>query len=202
MADLTSKAIGEMAKDPICGMVVPKERSIKREVGGRTYYFCSENCVRTFEVPEAELKSMKRRVTIALTGVLLLAIFRAAVFLGLAAGATILTWVPIPWLPWFTWGVWLFIITTPIMIFGGKGFFIGGWHAIKNRVANMDLLIALGTSTAYIYSAFVVFFPKVLPVEEKNVYLKVSAIILPLSFWKIYGRNNQEAEFCCYSQAP
>ncbi|NWF53155.1 MAG: heavy metal translocating P-type ATPase [Nitrospirae bacterium] len=168
----------DMAKDPICGMVIPKDRSIKREAGGRTYYFCSENCVRTFEAPEAELKSMKRRVTIALTGVLALAIFRAAVFLGLAAGATILTWVPIPWLPWFTWGIWLFIITTPIMIFGGKGFFIGAYHAIKNRVANMDFLIALGTSTAYIYSAFVVFFPGVLPVEEKNVYFEVSAIII------------------------
>src|SRR4030042_4614278 len=76
----------DMAKDPICGMVVPKERSIKREAAGRTYYFCSETCVRTFEAPEAELKSMKRRVTIALTGVVALAIFRAAVFLGLAAG--------------------------------------------------------------------------------------------------------------------
>ena len=170
--------MGEMAKDPICGMVVPKERSIKREAGGRAYYFCSENCVRTFEAPEAELKSMKRRVTIALTGVVALAIFRAAVFLGLAAGATVLTWVPIPWLPWFTWGVWLFLITTPIMIFGGKGFFLGAYHAIKKRVANMDLLIALGTSTAYVYSAFVVFFPGVLPVEEKNVYFEVSAIII------------------------
>src|SRR4030065_2257285 len=80
--------MGEMAKDPICGMVVPKERSIKREAGGRAYYFCSETCVRTFEAPEAELKSMKRRVTIALTGVVVLAIFRAAVFLGLAAGGT------------------------------------------------------------------------------------------------------------------
>jgi Cu+-exporting ATPase len=168
----------DMAKDPICGMVVPKERSIKREAAGRTYYFCSETCVRTFEAPEAELKSMKRRVTIALTGVVALAIFRAAVFLGLAAGATILTWVPIPFLPWFTWGVWLFIITTPIMIFGGKGFFVGAYHAIKKRVANMDLLIALGTSTAYVYSAFVVFFPGVLPVEEKNVYFEVSAIII------------------------
>ncbi len=168
----------EMAKDPICGMVIPKERSIKREAAGRTYYFCSETCVRTFEAPEAELKSMKRRVTIALTGVVALAIFRAAVFLGLAAGATVLTWVPIPWLPWFTWGVWLFIITTPIMIFGGKGFFLGAYHAIKKRVANMDLLIALGTSTAYVYSAFVVFFPGVLPVEEKNVYFEVSAIII------------------------
>ena len=178
MISATAKAIGEMAKDPICGMVIPKERSIKREVGGRAYYFCSENCVRTFEAPEAELKTMKRRVAIALTGVLALAIFRAAVFLGLAAGATVLTWVPVPWLPWFTWGVWLFIITTPIMIFGGKGFFIGAWHAVKNRVANMDLLIALGTSTAYLYSAFVVFFPGVLPVEEKNVYFEVSAIII------------------------
>ncbi len=168
----------EMAKDPICGMVIPKERSIKREAAGRAYYFCSETCVRTFEAPEAELKSMKRRVTIALTGVVALAIFRAAVFLGLAAGATILTWVPIPFLPWFTWGIWLFIITTPIMIFGGKGFFLGAYHAIKNRVANMDLLIALGTTTAYVYSAFVVFFPGVLPVEEKNVYFEVSAIII------------------------
>ncbi|HCC69008.1 MAG TPA: heavy metal translocating P-type ATPase [Nitrospiraceae bacterium] len=175
---LTSKALGEMAKDPICGMVIPKERSIKREVGGRTYNFCSENCVRTFEAPEAELKVMKRRVIIALTGVLVLAIFRAAAFLGLAAGVKILTWVPIPWLPWFTGGMWLFIITTPIMVFGGKGFFIGAYYAIKNRMANMDLLIAIGTSTAYIYSTFVVFFPGILPVEEKNVYFEVSAIII------------------------
>ncbi|MBA4348975.1 MAG: heavy metal translocating P-type ATPase, partial [Thermodesulfovibrio sp.] len=174
----TTKVTAEMAKDPVCGMVINKERSIKREIGGRTYYFCSEGCVRTFEAPEAELKSMKRRVAIALTGVLALAVLRAAVFLGLAAGATVLTWVPVPWLPWFTWGVWLFIITTPIMIFGGKGFFIGAYQAIKDRVANMDLLIALGTSTAYIYSAFVVFFPGVLPVHEKNVYFEVSAIII------------------------
>lgn len=168
----------EMAKDPICGMVIPKERALKREVGGKTYYFCSESCVKTFEAPEAELKSMKRRVTIALTGVLVLAILRAAVFLGLAAGATVLTWVPFSWLPWFTWGVWLFIITTPIMIFGGRDFFVGAWHAIKSRSANMDLLIALGTSTAYLYSAFIVFFPGVLPGEEKNVYFDVAAIII------------------------
>jgi Cu+-exporting ATPase len=58
-----------MAKDPVCGMVIPKDRSIKREVGGRTYYFCSENCLRTFEAPEAELKIMKRRIAITLTGV-------------------------------------------------------------------------------------------------------------------------------------
>ena len=158
-------------------------------VGGREYYFCSETCVKTFEAPEAELKDMKRRVTIALTGVLALAVFRAALFLGLAAGATVLTWVPFSFLPWFNAGVWLFIITTPIMIFGGKGFFIGAYQAIKQRVANMDLLIALGTSTAYLYSAFVVFFPGVLPVEEKNVYFDVSAIIIA---FVLFGKYMEE----------
>ena len=182
-------ATGEMAKDPICGMVVPKDRSIKRVVGGREYYFCSESCVKTFEAPEAELKDMKKRVTIALTGVLALAVFRAAIFLGLAAGATVLTWVPFSFLPWFNAGVWLFIITTPIIIFGGKGFFIGAYQAVKQRVANMDLLIALGTSTAYVYSAFVVFFPKVLPVEEKNVYFDVSAIIIA---FVLFGKYMEE----------
>jgi Cu+-exporting ATPase len=178
-----------MAKDPICGMVVPKDRSIKRVVGGREYYFCSETCVKTFEAPEAELKDMKRRVTIALTGVLALAVFRAALFLGLAAGATVLTWVPFSFLPWFNAGVWLFIITTPIMIFGGKGFFIGAYQAVKQRVANMDLLIALGTSTAYLYSAFIVFFPSVLPGEEKNVYFDVSAIIIA---FVLFGKYMEE----------
>src|SRR4030066_437628 len=186
---MVSAGVTGMAKDPICGMVIPKERSIKRDMGGRAYYFCSETCVRTFEAPEAELKDMKRRVTIALTGVLALAVFRAALFLGLAAGATVLTWVPFSFLPWFTAGVWLFIITTPIMIFGGKGFFIGAYQAVKQRVANMDLLIALGPSTAYLYSAFGVFFPGVLPVEEKNVYFDVSAIIIA---FVLFGKYMEE----------
>ena len=188
-AEQTRPMTGEMAKDPICGMVIPKDRSIKRVVGGREYYFCSETCVKTFEAPEAELKDMKRRVTIALTGVLALAVFRAALFLGLAAGATVLTWVPFSFLPWFNAGIWLFIITTPIMVFGGKGFFIGAYQAVKQRMANMDLLIALGTSTAYIYSAFVVFFPGVLPVEEKNVYFDVSAIIIA---FVLFGKYMEE----------
>ncbi|MEW6054426.1 MAG: heavy metal translocating P-type ATPase [Nitrospirota bacterium] len=186
---VSAKSAAGMAKDPICGMVIPKERSIKRVVGEREYYFCSETCVKTFEAPEAELKDMKRRVTIALTGVLALAVFRAAIFLGLAAGATVLTWVPFSFLPWFTAGVWLFIITTPIMIFGGKGFFIGAYQALKQRMANMDLLIALGTSTAYLYSAFVVFFPGVLPVQEKNVYFDVSAIIIA---FVLFGKYMEE----------
>ncbi|MBI3898862.1 MAG: heavy metal translocating P-type ATPase [Gammaproteobacteria bacterium] len=170
----------DLAKDPICGMVVEKASALKTERAGRTYYFCSSGCQRTFESPEQELSSMKRRVTIALAGVLALAILRAAAFIALAAGATIVTWAPIPQLPWFTWGMWLFILVTPVQFIGGWSFYKGAWAAIKTRSINMDFLIALGTSVAYFYSVAVIFFPDVLPVkvEERDVYFEVSAVII------------------------
>jgi Cu+-exporting ATPase len=170
----------ELAKDPVCGMMVDKATALHTERGGRHFYFCSAGCQRTFESPERELKSMRTRVAIALTGVLALAIMRAGAFLALAAGATIVTWVPIPALPWFTWGMWLFLLTTPVQFIGGWGFYVGAWNALRNRAINMDLLIALGTSVAYLYSVAVLFFPGVLPVkvEERDVYFEVSAVII------------------------
>lgn len=175
-----AKSGKEMAKDPICGMVIDKATALKTERAGRAYYFCSVGCQRTFESPEQELKSMRARVTIALTGVLALAILRAGAFLALATGATIVTWAPIPQLPWFTWGVWLFLLVTPVQFIGGWSFYKGAWNAIRTRHINMDFLIALGTSVAYFYSVAVLFFPEVLPVkvEERDVYFEVSAVII------------------------
>ena len=167
-----------MPRDPVCGMYVDEKKGLTAVVGGKTYYFCSEECRRTFLAPEAELKRMKKRVTLAISGVVALAALRAAAFLALAAGATILTWAPIPQLPFFTWGWWLFLITTPVQFIGGWTFYVGSYHALKRGNANMDVLIAMGTLTAYIYSAFVLVFPGVLPVKEKDVYFEVSAVII------------------------
>ncbi|MDT3706244.1 MAG: heavy metal translocating P-type ATPase [Thiobacillus sp.] len=174
------KASKAMAKDPICGMLVDKATALKSERAGRAYYFCSTGCQRTFESPEQELKSMKTRVMIALTGVLVLAILRAGAFLALATGATIVTWAPIPQLPWFTWGMWLFLLVTPVQFIGGWSFYKGAWNAVRTRSINMDFLIAMGTSVAYFYSVAVLFFPEVLPVkvEERAVYFEVSAVII------------------------
>ena len=174
------RAESGQAKDPVCGMVVDKATALRTDRSGRSYYFCSAGCQRTFESPEAELKSMRTRVAIALTGVLALAIMRAGAFIALATGATLLTWVPIPALPWFTWGVWLFLLVTPVQFIGGWGFYVGAFNALRNRSINMDLLIALGTSVAYFYSVAVLFFPSVLPVkvEERDVYFEVSAVII------------------------
>ena len=173
-------APGDRAKDPICGMVVDKRIALKTERGGRAYYFCSAGCQRTFESLEQELKSMRTRVSIALSGVLALAMLRAGAFLFLATGATIVSWAPIPQLPWFTWGMWLFILVTPVQFIGGWSFYKGAWTALRTRSINMDFLIALGTSVAYFYSVAVLFFPDVLPVKvaERDVYFEVSAVII------------------------
>jgi Cu+-exporting ATPase len=76
--------------------------------------------------------------------------------------------------------MWLFILVTPVQFIGGWTFYKGTWAAIKSRSINMDTLIALGTTTAYVYSVAVIFFPWVLPVEieEQNVYFEVSAVII------------------------
>ncbi|WP_207830238.1 heavy metal translocating P-type ATPase [Pseudomonas sp. 43(2021)] len=181
----------KMAKDPICGMMVDKTKALSRERGGRRYYFCSDTCLRTFDSPESELKAMKTRVTIALTGVLALALLRAGAFIALAAGATLLTWVPIQALPWFTWGIWLFLLVTPVQFIGGWSFYMGAWNAIRTRNINMDFLIALGTSVAYFYSVAVLFFPDVLPVKvaERDVYFEVSAVIIA---FVLLGRYMEE----------
>jgi YHS domain-containing protein len=63
----TRQASETMAKDPICGMVINKSTALTLERNGRTYYFCSPNCLKTFESPEQELKAMRTRVSIALT---------------------------------------------------------------------------------------------------------------------------------------
>ena len=169
-----------MAKDPICGMVVPTATALSAPRAGHTYYFCSQGCRQTFLAPEQELRRTRRRVGIALSGVLALALLRAAGFIALAAGVSLLSWAPVAQLPWLTWGMWLFLLATPVQVIGGWGFYTGAWAALRRRALNMDVLIALGTSVAYFYSVIVVFAPQLLPVgiDERDVYFEVSAVVI------------------------
>lgn len=166
------------AVDPVCGMIVDKRHAIKRHIAGRDYYFCMDSCARTFEAPEKELQTMRRRVNVALAGVLIAAVLRASIFLGLATAATILTWRPFEGIPFISGGLLLFLIVTPIQFIGGWGFYVGAWTGIIHRRINMDFLIALGTLTAYLFSTFVVFFGELLPKEARAQYFDVSAIII------------------------
>ncbi len=179
-----------MAKDPVCGMVVNEETGLHAEIGGRTFYFCSPICQMTFAEPEKELSKMKKRMYVAASGALILAIIRAALYLGVAAGAIAVSWVPFPEIPFLSYGLILFIIVTPVQFIGGWSFYVGGYHAIRHRTANMDLLISIGTLTAYIYSTIVLFLPEAIPGEEKYVYFEVSAVIIA---FVLLGKYMEEA---------
>lgn len=51
----------------------------------------------------------------------------------------------------------LFALTTPVQFIGGYQFYKGAYSALKNKTANMDVLVVLGTSAAYFYSIIATF---------------------------------------------
>lgn len=76
--------------------------------------------------------------------------------------------------------LWIFIglLTSYIMWFSGRHFFIGAWTAFKRHDATMDTLIALGTGTAWLYSMLVVLLPSYIPVLAQHAYFETAVIII------------------------
>ncbi len=56
------------------------------------------------------------------------------------------------------WALWL--LATPIQLWAGAPFYVGAIHALRRRTADMNLLVALGTTAAYGVSAFVTLAPR------------------------------------------
>ncbi len=73
----------------------------------------------------------------------------------------------------------MLILTTPVLFWGGEQFFRGAYAEAKHFSSNMDTLIALGTSVAYAYSAFVTFFPASAG-SQRYVYFDTTAWIIAL----------------------
>ncbi len=69
----------------------------------------------------------------------------------------ILMWIPI--LPMEINKIVMFLLATPVQFVVGWTFYVGAYKALRNKTANMDTLIAMGTSTAWIYSTIVTFLP-------------------------------------------
>ena len=74
------------------------------------------------------------------------------------------------------WVNWLmFLLATPVQFYVGWQYYVGAFTALRNRSANMDVLIAMGSSVAYIYSIFVT-----LGSLPGHVYFETSAVIITL----------------------
>ncbi len=132
------------------------------EVDGRMYYFCSEACMLTFVQPEVERRNLKRIVAFSLT-------------LGVATMALMFYRGPLPIL---SKGLWAFLLATPVQFIAGWRYYRGALGAARAGTMNMDTLIVIGTTTAWLYSTFVVFFPGLVPSPE--VYFDTAAMILAL----------------------
>jgi Cu+-exporting ATPase len=144
-----------MPRDPVCGMDVDKDKAIKKKIGDRTYYFCSQSCADVYEQPEQELKAMKRRVAITLAGVIAVAGLRVLTLFGLVAA--LMSFSLIGGLS--VYSLALFIVSTPVVWIAGWSIIHGAYNSLRNRAINMDVLVSAGVVAGWTYGALNAFLP-------------------------------------------
>ena len=148
-----------MPTDPVCGMFVPDTSTLKIEKNGRTYYFCSKDCLEKFSSPEEQVARLKRKLGIAW-------IFSVPIL-------AITYLISVPHRDYV-----LLALDIPVQFYSGSGFYRGALASIRNRMGNMDILISLGTLTAFFYSALITIDPAIIP--SSSVYFDASAFIITL----------------------
>lgn len=83
---------------------------------------------------------------------------------------------------------WLqLLLAAPVQFIAGKRFYQGAWSALKNKTATMDTLVVLGTSVAFFYSLFTVFFGNFMIRRglEPHLYFEASSAII---FFVLLGK--------------
>ena len=72
---------------------------------------------------------------------------------------------------------WLFLVlASPVQFYTGWDYYVGGYRSLRNKSANMDVLVAMGSSVAYFYSLAVLVFPLL----GNHVYFETAAVIITL----------------------
>ncbi len=77
--------------------------------------------------------------------------------------------------PWFQ-----FLLATPVQFVVGAQFYRGAYYALRNKSANMDVLVALGTSAAYFYSIYLAIEATQLGIHMPNLYFETATVIITL----------------------
>lgn len=162
-----------MATDPVCGMYVNEADSkLNAERNGRKYYFCSENCKLQFEKPEKEMQILKTALLVSWPLTIIVAMLTYVLHLGYG-------------------NYIMFALASAVQFYAGQRFYAGTIDAIKNKSANMDTLIAIGTTAAWAYSTIVTFMPNAFPAG--GVYFDTSTIIISLILTGTYMQRLAES---------
>ena len=80
-------------------------------------------------------------------------------------------WAHASWVNWL-----MFAMTLPVQFYVGWDFYVGSWKSLRNGAANMDVLVAMGSSVAFFYSLLVV----LNPIWGEHVYFETAALIITL----------------------
>lgn len=162
-----------MAKDPVCGMYVEdRPDSIRYTLKGKEYFFCSTQCLNEYREPEKELKKLKIHVAVSI------ALTIPIIFLSLPHMLPAQFGELLPMTLKHNSSYIMLGLATPLQFWVGWRFYRGFWDGIKAKASNMDTLIAIGTSAAYLYSLAVTLAPNSFPF--KSVYFETSAVIITL----------------------
>ena len=84
---------------------------------------------------------------------------------------------PVP-MRWLNPG--LLFLATPVQFWAGRRFYRGAWGALKHGQANMNTLVVMGTTAAYLYSAVAALAPGLFAAGRADVYFDTSALIITL----------------------
>jgi Cu+-exporting ATPase len=83
--------------------------------------------------------------------------------------------VPLRWL-----NIGLLLLATPVQFWAGWRFYRGAWGALKHGQANMNTLVVMGTTAAYLYSVVATLAPGLFAAGRADVYFDTSALIISL----------------------
>jgi len=120
---------------------------------------------------EAEIAHQKKRLTVGIIFTLPLFIISMGRDLGLLGD-----WANALWVDWL-----LFLLATPVQFYVGWDYYTGAYKSLRNGSANMDVLVALGSSVAYFYSVAVLLFKTAgSHAIGHHLYFETSAVIITL----------------------
>ncbi len=117
------------------------------------------------EAREREIKDQTRKLWVGLIFALPLFLFSMARDFGLVG-----PWAHAAWVNYL-----FFLLATPVQFYTGRDYYTGGFKSLRNKSANMDVLVALGSSVAYFYSIVVT-----TGLLGGHVYFETSAAIITL----------------------
>lgn len=91
--------------------------------------------------------------------------------------------------PWFQ-----FLLATPVQFMIGWQFYVGAYKNLKNGGANMDVLVALGTSAAYFYSLYEAVKTIGNPNYMPHLYFETSAVLITLILFGKYLESRAKSQ--------